>query len=227
MKNLYSILSKKGRGGDTELRYVNGELAHVNSIESDLIDNYGKAGEDYVSNQGSGTINPETGLKEYIDPITAITLGSAIFNAGSKIFEGVTQAGANKRITSAIDNQISNLQNQFSEIDLNTEDLLENLSQRTELKQRDQFTDFLSKSEDIQSSGDLAISRANLATSGGILENLNRRREDLLTDFGERTEALEFEEEDRTLAIASDAENAKQALQNQILSLQSTRAQYG
>ena len=186
MKNLYSILSKKGRGGDTELRYVNGKLAHVNSIESDLIDNYGKAGEDYVSNQGSGTIDPETGLKEYIDPITAITLGTAIFNAGSKIFEGVTQAGANKRITSAIDNQIFNLQNQFSEIDLNTEDLLENLSQRTELKQRDQFTDFLSKSEDIQSSGDLAISRANLATSGGILENLNRRREDLLTDFGER-----------------------------------------
>ena len=38
MNSLYKILSKKGRGGDTELRYVNGELAHVNTSESQLID---------------------------------------------------------------------------------------------------------------------------------------------------------------------------------------------
>ena len=51
MNSLYKILSKKGRGGDTELRYVNGELAHVNTSESQLIDDYGKAGEAYANNQ--------------------------------------------------------------------------------------------------------------------------------------------------------------------------------
>ena len=119
------------------------------------------------------------------------------------------------------------MQGQFDEIDLNTEDLLQNLTERSELKERDLFSDFLTKSEDIQSSGSLAISRANLATSGGILENLNKRRDDLLTEFDEKSTALEFQEEDRTLGILTDSENAKQALSNQILSLEATKASYG
>jgi len=225
MKNLYSILSNKGRMGDTELRYVNGELSHVNKQEAYILDNYGQAGENFVIENGSGTINPETGMKEYILPvITAIGAGIGAIASGAQYFQ--TQA-ANKRTSREIDNQIADLRKQKNEVDANTIDLLENLSQRTDLKEQDLFTDFISKSEDIASSGDVAISKANLATSGGILDNLNRRRDDLLTEFGEDTSALQFEEEDKVLSIATDAENSKTQLENQILSLTAQKAQYG
>ena len=225
MKNLYSILSNKGRMGDTELRYVNGELSHVNKQEAYILDNYGQAGENFVIENGSGTINPETGMKEYILPvITAIGAGISAIASGAQYFQ--TQA-ANKRTSREIDNQIADLRKQKNEVDANTIDLLENLSQRTDLKEQDLFTDFISKSEDIASSGDVAISKANLATSGGILDNLNRRRDDLLTEFGEDTSALQFEEEDKVLSIATDAENSKTQLENQILSLTAQKARYG
>ena len=34
-----------GRGNDTQMRYVDGELSHVNKQEAELIDKYGKKGE--------------------------------------------------------------------------------------------------------------------------------------------------------------------------------------
>ena len=45
MNNLYSILAKKGRGGDTQLRYVDGELAHVNNTEAEILDKKAKEGQ--------------------------------------------------------------------------------------------------------------------------------------------------------------------------------------
>lgn len=58
-------LSKHGRFGDTEIaKTSNGNLWHVSKHEKKLIDDYGKIGEDVVDILGSGTINPETGLKE-------------------------------------------------------------------------------------------------------------------------------------------------------------------
>ena len=58
-------LKDKGRFGDTEIRVVNGEKAHVNSTEAKIIDRFGKKGQELVASIGSGTINPETGLREY------------------------------------------------------------------------------------------------------------------------------------------------------------------
>jgi|TARA_Y100000034_G_C6824097_1_gene371418 hypothetical protein len=58
-------LASKGRHGDTKLRNVGGEISHVNAYEAYLVDNYNKRGEDAVKAMGSGTINPETGRKEY------------------------------------------------------------------------------------------------------------------------------------------------------------------
>lgn len=59
-------LASKGRNGDTEIRRVNGRLSHVNKIEANAIDNYGKAGEAWTQSVGSGTTNPQTGLLEYL-----------------------------------------------------------------------------------------------------------------------------------------------------------------
>ena len=63
--NKLNSLANKGRYGDTTLRKVDNELAHVNELEARLIDSYGSDGEKIVKDIGSGTINPETGLKEY------------------------------------------------------------------------------------------------------------------------------------------------------------------
>ena len=65
MSILFDVLAKKGRKGDTKVRYVDNELSHVNSAEAYLIDNYGELGEATTQTIGSGTINPATGLKEY------------------------------------------------------------------------------------------------------------------------------------------------------------------
>tara|TARA_R110002020_G_scaffold230185_1_gene441026 strand:- start:12750 stop:13622 length:873 start_codon:yes stop_codon:yes gene_type:complete len=59
------VLEKLGRYGDTKLRVVDGELSHVNEIEANLIDDYGPLGAVITKEIGSGTINPNTGLKEY------------------------------------------------------------------------------------------------------------------------------------------------------------------
>ena len=58
-------VARKGRRGDTELRRVSGEVAHVNTTEANAIDALGPMGEAWVQSIGSGTINPKTGLREY------------------------------------------------------------------------------------------------------------------------------------------------------------------
>ena len=58
-------LASKGRKGDTEIRRVDGRLSHVNKTEANWIDIHGKTGEAMTQAVGSGTINPETGMREY------------------------------------------------------------------------------------------------------------------------------------------------------------------
>ena len=63
--NNYPSIARKGRRGDTELRNVDGQPSHVNSVEAAVIDALGPMGEAWVKEVGSGTINPKTGLEEY------------------------------------------------------------------------------------------------------------------------------------------------------------------
>ena len=58
-------VARKGRRGDSELRRVGGEVAHVNTTEANAIDTLGPMGEAWVQSIGSGTINPQTGKPEY------------------------------------------------------------------------------------------------------------------------------------------------------------------
>ena len=64
MKSMYDHLASKGRFGDTE-------LVHVNKEEKAMLKRMG----------GAGTINPNTGLREY--PLLAsIAAGAAIAKFG-------------------------------------------------------------------------------------------------------------------------------------------------
>mgnify|MGYP003133286870 CR=1 FL=1 len=75
-ENLYDMVkhpeAKFGRMGDTLIRKVDGQDAHVNAWEANLIDRYGKDGEEIVKSVGAGSTNPHTGNKEYIAPVIPI-----------------------------------------------------------------------------------------------------------------------------------------------------------
>ena len=60
--------ARLGRGGDTEIRKVDGRDSHVNALEAYLIDVNNKAGEEYTKRVGAGTTNPLTGMPEYAPP---------------------------------------------------------------------------------------------------------------------------------------------------------------
>ena len=68
--NNHLSLSTMGRGGDDRYRLVDGEMSHVNPVVASMIDAFGKIGEEAVKERGSGTINPYTGNREYVDPFT-------------------------------------------------------------------------------------------------------------------------------------------------------------
>ena len=97
-----SLLSKMGRGGDTKLRNVDGELSHVNADEAAAIDMYGSVGENVVKAVGSGTINPDTGLREYSISATlawaaanapTISAGLAALATTTGLISGAKQRG--------------------------------------------------------------------------------------------------------------------------------------
>ena len=77
-RNHLSDLANKGRFGDTEIRIIDNDYAHVNKEEAVVIDEYGDMGKQWVKDAGAGTINPETGKKEYPLPM-AIMAGAAAF----------------------------------------------------------------------------------------------------------------------------------------------------
>ena len=96
-----SLLSKMGRGGDTKLRNVDGELSHVNADEAAAIDMYGSVGENVVKAVGSGTINPDTGLREYsvaaatafVSALPTIATGLAALATTTGLISGASQRG--------------------------------------------------------------------------------------------------------------------------------------
>ena len=93
MASLDHILSDQsffGRGGDTEMRMVGGEMSHVNPKEAAIIDMYGSQGEKIVESMGSGTINPYTGKKEY-QALTGWALYTAMAAIGTAVLGGVKQ----------------------------------------------------------------------------------------------------------------------------------------
>ena len=65
-------LASKGRFGDTKIRKVGGEIAHVTEKEAEDIDLRGAWGEMKTMLLGAGTINPKSGLREYHKPVQGV-----------------------------------------------------------------------------------------------------------------------------------------------------------
>ena len=179
MSSIYDTLSKKGRYGDKELRYVDGELAHVNKLEADLLDNYGLAGEEIVKEMGANTINPETGIKEYFDPISATIVAGGVASVGNLLFN-ISESRRGKRERERINEnlvrqlrgQVQNLSGARALIDEQGELLLERALEQSTLDQEDLFTDFLTESEKITTESEFILGQTNMATSGGLMQAL-------------------------------------------------------
>ena len=77
-RNHLSELANKGRYGDTEVRIIDNDYAHVNKAEAVVIDEYGDKGINWVKNAGAGTINTETGKKEYPLPMMIMAGAAAL-----------------------------------------------------------------------------------------------------------------------------------------------------
>ena len=79
-------LARHGRNGDTMIKKIDGDLAHVNPVEYEM-------SPEYIKEHGAGTINPITGKKEYF--LGELSTGLAI---GSSILKGFGAMGAGKDV---------------------------------------------------------------------------------------------------------------------------------
>jgi len=90
--NHLSELANKGRYGDTEVRIIDNDYAHVNKAEAVVIDEYGDKGINWVKNAGAGTINPETGKKEHFWPaVMGIAAIGGLINQGIGMYRSGNQ----------------------------------------------------------------------------------------------------------------------------------------
>jgi len=106
-------LSTMGRGGYDRYRLVDGDMSHVNPDEASMIDAFGKKGEESVKERGSGTINPYTGNREYVDPFTlgmaAVSLYGIYASTKQKREGAGVQVGLIDQSLSALDKSAGQL----------------------------------------------------------------------------------------------------------------------
>ena len=225
MTDLYNHLKTKGRYGDTELRYVDGELAHVNKDEASILDKYGLDAEEVVKEYGSGTINPETGLKEY-NPLAILTAGKLAFDVGSSVYGFFKGRDINRRVRSGIDSQQQLLRSAMNDVGQAEGIELEMALEGSDIKKEDTFLDFLDASEDIGRKSDFVLGTQDLAQSGTAMELLNKERERASSelDLSLRNEDLRLEKEFAN--ITGSAESTRQGLLAQIVGLDAQSARY-
>ena len=233
MSSIYDTLSKKGRYGDKELRYVDGELAHVNKLEANLLDNYGLAGEEIVKEMGANTINPETGIKEYFDPISATIVAGGVASVGNLLFN-ISESRRGKRererinenLVRQLGSQVQSLSGARALIDEQGELLLERALEQSALDQEDLFTDFLTESEKITTESEFVLGQTNMATSGGLMQALQSKRESSAREFDEDIRRQELESERRVSDVLTDTAIAQSNIDAQVAELQTEIARY-
>ena len=225
MTDLYNHLKTKGRYGDTELRYVDGELAHVNKDEASILDKYGLDAEEVVKEYGSGTINPETGLKEY-NPVAFLTAGKLAFDVGSDIYSFFRGRDVNRRTKSVLDSQTQVLRSSLGDIGEAEGIELELALEGSDIKKEDTFLDFLNDSENLSRKSDFILGTQDLAQAGPAMELINKERESASRelDLSLRNEDLRLEKEFAN--ISGSAESARQGILAQIVGLQAQSARY-
>jgi len=185
--NHLSKAAQFGRFGDDSMRFVDGEMSHVNSGEAKLIDVLGQRGEDMVQESGSGTTNPITGMKEYFDPFTIATgvlaVGSAI--SSSRIQKNQWESGKE-----AAEQGLKDIRTSENQLDkLRTSRMqIAGLEHGKQLK--DLSTETGISMDELNKSTNQAISKSNLAFSGDVVDQKTEMWDRLKTSYGSSKEGL-------------------------------------
>jgi len=166
---MYKKLAKKGRFGDNRIaKTSNGSLWHVNKQEKKLIDDYGVVGERIVDMIGSGSTNPETGLKEQFLPM--ITAGLAI---GSAVMGAVQSYGQTKREREQGEMQVgfaNQALDSLSEAESSLKDSLGSSLALPTLEAQRQVEDISKKSqigiENLKKRQDIMVGKTGFASTG-------------------------------------------------------------
>jgi len=168
-QNHLSELANKGRYGDTE-------LAHVTKEEQNLLKSMG----------GSGTINPETGLKEFwVLPAASFMLTALQANQSGKIAE----SGANAAIKHANEGLAS-----LEGAEKSAEKAKETKTALALGKHEHEKGKFASTMEtsvdDINKQLTTAVKKSNLATSGTVGEKKSTSNKKIANTFNTGVEGL-------------------------------------
>ena len=163
LANNHLSLSTMGRGGDDRYRLVDGEMSHVNPVEASMIDAFGKKGEESVKERGSGTINPYTGNREYIDPFTLGMAAVSLYGMFSSAKERREGAGV----------QLDLISESLSHLDKSADQLGETKEAREKAAEAEfkfdlrGIQDQTGQSEQqLKESYDTMIQKSGMATSG-------------------------------------------------------------
>ena len=181
-------LASKGRSGDTKIREIDEAPAHVNAYEAYLLDRYGDEGEEIVKDIGSGTINPETGMKEYKPSWQGWTWKS---NPITDILEYVTPSGHTDWFSSGKSDINKAGQQAGGIVNVGMQGLLKQqeqymgpegfLTEEQRLEEKGIGSVYGQSMRDITSERDKLISGTNLAYSGEIEQKIGDVK-DIATD---------------------------------------------
>ena len=189
--NNWKSKAKLGRFGDTKIRKIDGKPAHVNALEMYM-------DPESVKRIGSGTINPDTGYKEYFLPIPLLV-------GGAKALYGMYQGGQQKKayeagVTAAgqIEQEGLEMVGKQKALDVSTADLMLEGAE----------TQYASGVSDIQFSTQTggqqiaqATGKTNLATSGSMIQKEEDFRKKIELDMKKLVDTRDLSSKKRDLAI--------------------------
>ena len=198
-------LAKHGRYGDTMMKKIDGDLAHVNPVEYEM-------SPEYIKEHGSGTINPITGKKEYI---FGLTLGgiAAGLSIGGSIMKGFGAWGAGGDVKDARAAAEDIYQEQLGLLGERKTSAEERVGLGYDIAEsqyaggvRDVSMGTQVGMRDIGASADIARSRSGLATSGTIEQKAGMQTGDLMakykSDMTKLFETREFAGRERAMGLA-------------------------
>ena len=158
-----------------------------------------------------------------MDPFT-IAIGTTIANIGYSEIKDRQLRKQNRELSNTYDDQISKLSDSVSGIEKFSEGLIELETDTSNIRRGDMFSDFLSKSEDINTTYQANLGKTDLVSSGSIEESSRRERERLnrKIKLGEADESLRTEK--NLLNILTSKEDSLANVRNEIFNLESAKA---
>jgi|TARA_R110000823_G_scaffold218069_1_gene347383 hypothetical protein len=158
-----------------------------------------------------------------MDPFT-IAIGTTIANIGYSEIKDRQLRKQNRELSNTYDDQISKLSDSVSGIEKFSEGLIELETDTSNIRRGDMFSDFLSKSEDINTTYQANLGKTDLVSSGSIEESSRRERERLnrKIKLGEADESLRTEK--NLLNILTSKEDSLASVRNEIFNLESAKA---